>query len=107
MPFQEVWQKIVSGIGEGWSTPILERFILTVKENEWDENFHRPYTTLGTAFTPSPNLVYLRLPAWPLPAHPSPNISTIVSLVLLTDHYRYFCRLTPHPRGNSTTEFHL
>ena len=87
MPSLEAWKKIVSGIGEGQAAPILERFVFKVKEDEWDVNFHLPYTTLANAFTPSPNLVYLQLPAWPLPAQPPPHLSTIVSLVLLTDHY--------------------
>ena len=87
MPSLEAWKKIVSGIGEGQAAPILERFVFKVKEDEWEESFHLPYTTLANAFTPSPNLVYLQLPAWPLPAQPSPHFSTIVSLVLLTDHY--------------------
>jgi hypothetical protein len=87
MPSQEAWNKIVSGIGEGQPAPILERFVLTVKEDEWVEKFHRPYTTLANAFTPSPSLIYLQLPAWLLPEQPSSPLSTIVSLVLLTEHY--------------------
>ncbi|KIM40584.1 hypothetical protein M413DRAFT_446015, partial [Hebeloma cylindrosporum] len=33
MPSQEAWKKIVSAIGEGQAAPILQRFVLTVKED--------------------------------------------------------------------------
>lgn len=87
MPSREAWQKFVTGIGEGQPAPILERFVLRAKEQEEDANFYLSYTTLATAFTPSPNLTQLQLPAYPLPAQPPPQLSAVTSLSLFTNFY--------------------
>ncbi|KAF8798887.1 hypothetical protein BYT27DRAFT_7202601 [Phlegmacium glaucopus] len=84
VPFFEAWQKFVSGIGEGQPAPLLERLILKVKDDVNDVNNNGPFTTLSTAFTPSAKLIHLQLPAWPLPAQPPAQLSTVTSLVFDT-----------------------
>ncbi|KAF8956263.1 hypothetical protein BDZ97DRAFT_1852529 [Flammula alnicola] len=84
VPFHEAWQKFVSGIGEGQPAPLLERLVLKVKEDVNNLSNNGPFTTLSTALTPSPNLVHLQLPAWPLPAQPPPQLSSVTSLAFDT-----------------------
>lgn len=83
-PFHEAWQKFVSGIGEGHAAPLLERLVLTVRGDVNNLDNNGPFTTLSTAFTPSPKLIHLQLPAWPLPAQPPPQLSTVTSLAFDT-----------------------
>ena len=80
VPFHEAWQVFVSGIGEGQAAPLLERLVLKVEDDVEDVANNGPYTTLSTALTPSPKLTDLQLPAWPILAHLSPQLSTVTSL---------------------------
>ena len=84
VPFHEAWQVFVSGIGEGQAAPLLERLVLKVKDDVDDVANNGPYTTLSTALTPSPKLTDLQLPAWPLLAHPPPQLSTVTTLTFDT-----------------------
>ncbi|GLB43265.1 hypothetical protein LshimejAT787_1301660 [Lyophyllum shimeji] len=84
MPSAEAWQKFVSGIGEGQPAPLLERLVLKVNDAVYDVSHNAPFATLSTALTPSPNLIHLQLPAWPLPAHPPPQLSSVTSLAFVT-----------------------
>ncbi|KAF8878129.1 hypothetical protein CPB84DRAFT_351780 [Gymnopilus junonius] len=84
VPFHEAWQKLVTSIGEGQAAPLLERLVITIQGDVNEVQNNGPYTTLSTAFTPSPNLAHLQLPAWPIPATPPPQLSTVTSLTFDT-----------------------
>ncbi|KAF5325033.1 hypothetical protein D9619_009597 [Psilocybe cf. subviscida] len=86
VPYQEAWQKFVTGIGEGQAAPILESLVIKVKRDVLNRTTG-PFTELSTCFTPSPALHNLQFPAWPLPATNPPQLATITSLAIITPFY--------------------
>lgn len=83
----EVWQTLVSRIGQGQPAPLLERLVLKTHldtDVEEDRIYGMDFTTLSTALTPSPKLVHLQLPASPLPTQLPPQLANITSLTFDT-----------------------
>ncbi|PPQ74809.1 hypothetical protein CVT26_004876 [Gymnopilus dilepis] len=84
VPYFEAWHTIVTSIGEGESATALEKLTIITRGDVDDVRNNGPYTTFSTAFTPSPRLQYLQLPAWPIPVFPPPQFSIITTLVFDT-----------------------
>ena len=100
-PDHETAESLVSSIGEGKPTPLLERLEIHIEKDpaKWPESSYSSefeedpaeseFSALPKSFFPCPRLTHLTIPGKPLPARSTPHFKSITSLTINAHPFYY------------------